>query len=138
MHTPQKLYYTKEHEWASVEGYIATVGITDYAQGELGDVVFVELPEIGAEVEQDLPFGTIEAVKAVADLFAPVSGEIVAVNSALQEQPELVNQSPYKDGWMVKIKTLFLTSSGSKLLKRTNLPLSLPSSFIRKVGFLLS
>ncbi len=104
METPQELYYTKEHEWAAVDGDTATIGITDWAQGELGDVVFVELPDIGTEVAQDAPFGTIEAVKAVSDLYAPVSGEIVEINASLEDQPELVNQSPYGDGWMVKIK----------------------------------
>ena len=104
METPKGLYYTKEHEWAAIEGDIATVGITDWAQGELGDVVFVELPEIGTEVEQNVPFGTIEAVKAVSDLYAPLSGEVVEINTSLEDQPELVNQSPYSDGWMVKIR----------------------------------
>jgi glycine cleavage system H protein len=104
MEVPQSLYYTKEHEWAKVEGDVAIIGITDYAQGELGDVVFVELPTVGAKAHIGKPFGTIEAVKAVADLFAPLSGEIVGVNSALEDHPELVNQSPYDEGWMVKIK----------------------------------
>ena len=104
MEIPQGLYYTKEHEWAELDGDIVTVGITDYAQGELGDIVFVELPEIGASVEQNNAFGTIEAVKAVADLYAPVSGEIVEVNTALEDTPELVNQAPYGDGWMVSIR----------------------------------
>ena len=104
METPQGLYYTKDHEWAKLDGDVATIGITEYAQGELGDVVFVELPAIGKKVEMGGAFGTIEAVKAVADLYAPLSGSIVAVNSALENSPELVNQSPYGDGWMVKIK----------------------------------
>ena len=104
MEVPKNLYYTKEHEWIEVDNEIATIGITDYAQGELGDVVFVELPEIGDSIEVDTPFGTIEAVKAVADLYAPVSGEIVETNDNLEDSPELVNQSPYGDGWMVKIK----------------------------------
>ena len=104
MDIPKDLYYTKEHEWASIEGDTATIGITDYAQGELGDVVFVELPDSGTEVEMDSPFGTIEAVKAVSDMYAPLSGEIVDVNRDLEDQPELVNQSPYGDGWMVKIR----------------------------------
>ena len=103
METPQGLYYTKDHEWAKLDGDVATIGITEYAQGELGDVVFVELPAIGKKVEMGGAFGTIEAVKAVADLYAPLSGSIVAVNSALENSPELVNQSPYGDGWMVKI-----------------------------------
>jgi glycine cleavage system H protein len=104
MEVPQALYYTKEHEWAKVEGEVAIIGITDYAQGELGDVVFVELPSVGAKAIAGKPFGTIEAVKAVSDLFAPVSGEIIGVNTALEDHPELVNQSPYDEGWMVKIK----------------------------------
>jgi len=104
METPQGLYYTKDHEWAKLEGDVATVGVTDYAQGELGDVVFIELPAIGKKVEMGGAFGTIEAVKAVADLYAPLSGAIVGVNNALENSPELVNQSPYGDGWMVKIK----------------------------------
>jgi len=104
MDIPKNLYYTNEHEWIEIHNDIATVGVTDYAQGELGDVVFVELPEIGDTVEAGAPFGTIEAVKAVADLYAPVSGEIMETNDNLEDSPELVNQSPYIDGWMVKIK----------------------------------
>ncbi|MBC8277241.1 MAG: glycine cleavage system protein GcvH [FCB group bacterium] len=125
MDTPKNLYYTNEHEWIEIHDDIATVGITDYAQGELGDVVFVELPEIGDTVELGTPFGTIEAVKAVADLYAPVSGEIVETNENLEDSPELVNQSPYIDGWMVKIKmsdpaeldTLMNDADYNKLLK---------------------
>ena len=104
MNIPQGLRYTKEHEWAGMKGDIVTIGITDYAQGELGDIVFIELPEVGTMVEAKSAFGTIEAVKAVADLFAPVTGEIVEVNHQLEDAPELINQSPYEDGWMVKIK----------------------------------
>ncbi|HPI71922.1 MAG TPA: glycine cleavage system protein GcvH [bacterium] len=98
------LLYTEEHEWVSVEEDVATIGITDYAQGELGDVVFVELPAVGTEVKQMESFGTIEAVKAVSDLFAPVSGQVVEINEALADQPELVNKDPFVDGWMIKIK----------------------------------
>ncbi len=98
------LLYTEEHEWVAVEDGVATVGITDYAQGELGDVVFVELPAVGTEVKQAESFGTIEAVKAVSDLFAPVSGQVVEINELLADQPELVNKDPYVDGWMIKIK----------------------------------
>ena len=97
-------YYTEEHEWISIEGDHALIGVTDYAQSELGDVVFVELPEPGGTVEQGSVFGTIEAVKTVSDLYAPVSGEIVEVNPDLADKPELVNQSPYGDGWMIRIK----------------------------------
>ena len=104
MDFPANLHYTKEHEWARLDGGVATVGITDYAQGELGDIVFVELPQKGATVEKDQAFGTIEAVKAVSDLYAPLSGEVVDVNAYLDESPETVNHSPYGDGWMIKIK----------------------------------
>jgi glycine cleavage system H protein len=104
MNVPRELRYTKEHEWIRVEGSEAVVGVTDYAQGELGDVIFVELPAPGSKITQMKPFGTIDAVKTVSDLFAPVSGEIVAVNGALKDDPALVNRSPYKDGWMVRIR----------------------------------
>ena len=104
MNVPENLKYTKDHEWAKIEGDMATVGITDYAQGELGDVVFVELPETGSKVTKGETFGTIEAVKAVADLFAPLSGEVVEVNPTLESAPETVNQDPYGEGWMIKIK----------------------------------
>lgn len=96
--------YTKEHEWVKVEGEVATVGITDYAQRQLGDVVFVELPEAGAQVEQMKPFGVIEAVKAVSDLFSPVTGEVTEVNSALQSESNLINSDPYGQGWIIKVK----------------------------------
>lgn len=101
---PDGLKFTKEHEWVKVEGDIATMGITDYAQGELGDVVFVELPKIGSEVKQLEPMGTIEAVKAVNDIFSPVSGQVVEVNGALSNRPELANKDPYGEGWFVKIR----------------------------------
>jgi glycine cleavage system H protein len=104
MNVPRELRYTKEHEWIKVEGGEAVVGVTDYAQGELGDVIFVELPAPGSKVTQMKTFGTIDAVKTVSDLFAPVTGEIVAVNGALKDDPALVNRSPYKDGWMVRIR----------------------------------
>lgn len=109
------LLYTEEHEWVSVEEDVATIGITDYAQGELGDVVFVELPAVGAEVKQMESFGTIEAVKAVSDLFAPISGQVVEINEALADQPELVNKDPYVDGWMIKIKLSDLSELESLL-----------------------
>ncbi len=98
------LKYTKEHEWVRVEGDVATVGITDYAQKELGDVVFVELPQVGTEVEQMKPFGVIEAVKAVSDLFSPLTGEVTEVNSQLESQSNLINSDPYGEGWIIKIK----------------------------------
>jgi len=104
MNVPAELKYTKDHEWAKLDGPIVTIGITDYAQGELGDVVFVELPAVGDSVESEDTFGTIEAVKAVADLFSPVSGEVVEVNDALSDAPETVNSDPYGEGWMVKVK----------------------------------
>jgi glycine cleavage system H protein len=101
---PENILYTKDHEWIQAEGGDGTVGITDYAQGELGDVVFVELPKIGRQVKQGESFGTIEAVKAVSDLFAPASGEIVAVNNQLEKLPETVNRDPYATGWIVKLR----------------------------------
>lgn len=104
MNIPAELKYTKDHEWVKVEGDIAVIGITDYAQGELGDVVYIELPETGSTFEKEESFGTIEAVKAVADIFCPLSGEFVEVNEAIQDAPEIVNQDPYGKGWMVKIK----------------------------------
>ncbi len=98
------LFYTKDHEWARCEGDIAVVGITDYAQGEMGDIVFIELCEIGTSVEQGKLLCTIEAVKAVSDVFAPVSGEVVEVNSELGSAPETINHDPYGAGWIAKIK----------------------------------
>jgi len=102
--TPEGLRYTKEHEWAKKDGDLVVVGVTDFAQDQLGDVVFVELPSPGRKVEAGQSFGVIEAVKTVSDLFAPVAGEIVEVNAALAEQPALVNQAPYEGGWMIKLK----------------------------------
>ena len=104
MNIPENLKYTKEHEWIRVEENFAYVGITDFAQGELGDIVFVELPNLEDEFNQNDIFGTIEAVKTLADLFIPISGKIVAVNEDLEGQPELINTSPYEDGWIVKIE----------------------------------
>jgi glycine cleavage system H protein len=109
VNVPAELKYTKEHEWLRVEGSVATIGITDWAQGELGDIVFVELPEIAGEIEQMGTFGTIEAVKAVSDLYAPVSGKVLDVNSALDDDPMVINRDPYGDGWMIKIE---LSDSG--------------------------
>lgn len=96
--------YTKEHEWVKLEEDVATVGITDYAQRQLGDVVFIELPEAGTQVEQMKPFGVIEAVKAVSDIFSPITGEVTEVNSELQTQSNLINSDPYGQGWIIKIK----------------------------------
>ena len=104
MNIPENLYYTKEHEWASVSGDTVIVGITDYAQGELGDIVFVELPEIGKETNAEQPFGTIEAVKTVSDLYAPVSGKVVDINDSLVNKPDLINKDPYGEGWIIKIQ----------------------------------
>ncbi len=104
MKIPSDLRYTKEHEWVSIEDGVVTVGITDYAQGELGDIVFVELPEVGDEVEELDSFGTIEAVKTVSELFSPATGTVEEVNEALEDKPELINEDPYGDGWMIKIK----------------------------------
>ena len=104
MNIPDHLRYTKDHEWIRVEGEFGIVGITDYAQGELGDIVFVELPGKGASFAQGQSFGTIEAVKAVSDMFLPVTGEIVDVNANLGNAPELINKDPYGEGWIVKVK----------------------------------
>ena len=106
MEFPANLRYTKEHEWARQEGNRVVVGITDYAQKELGDVVFVELPEVGTTIETMGTFGVVESVKAVSDLYAPVSGTIVEANIILEDQPELVNASPYGQGWMVVIEAV--------------------------------
>jgi glycine cleavage system H protein len=104
MNIPKDLKYTKDHEWVKVDGDIATVGVTDFAQGELGDIVFIEIETEGETLEQEATFGTIEAVKTVSDLFMPVAGEITEFNSSLETNPETVNSDPYGDGWMVKIK----------------------------------
>jgi len=101
---PQDLHYTKDHEWVRVVGDMATVGITDYAAEQLGDIVFVELPEIGRAVVQAAAIGVIESVKAVSDLFAPISGEVVESNSELSTQPELINGDPYGKGWMLRVR----------------------------------
>jgi glycine cleavage system H protein len=108
MEFPANLRYTKEHEWARQEGNRVVVGITDYAQKELGDVVFVELPEVGTTIAATDTFGVVESVKAVSDLYAPVGGTIVEANIILEDQPELVNASPYGQGWMVVIEAAFL------------------------------
>jgi glycine cleavage system H protein len=101
---PTDLRYTKDHEWVRVDGDEATVGITEYAAGQLGDIVFVELPDGGRSLEQFATFGVVESVKAVSDLFAPVSGEVLATNDALTGSPELVNADPYKGGWMIRLR----------------------------------
>lgn len=104
MNIPENLKYTKDHEWVRVEGNIATVGITDFAQSELGDIVFVEIDTEDEELAQEDVFGTIEAVKTVSDLYMPLSGTIIEVNENLESQPELVNKDPYDGGWMVKVE----------------------------------
>jgi glycine cleavage system H protein len=104
MNIPQNLKYTKDHEWISIDGNIATVGITDFAQGELGDIVYVEVDTLDEMVESEAVFGTVEAVKTVSDLFAPLSGKITAFNDELTSTPEVVNSDPYGAGWMVKIE----------------------------------
>ena len=104
MNFPEGLKFSKEHEWVLVDGEVALVGITEYAQEELGDVVYVELPEVGEKITKDDPFGSVESVKAVSDLFAPVSGTVVEVNDSLPDGPEVVNEDPYGDGWMIKVK----------------------------------
>lgn len=101
---PEDLKYTKEHEWLAVQGSIGTVGITHYAQSELGDIVYVEVPAAGSPVVAGEEFGTVESVKAVSEIFAPVSGEVLEVNSALASHPETINKDPYGDGWLLKIK----------------------------------
>lgn len=104
MNVPQNLKYTKDHEWVLVEGDVATVGITDFAQGELGDIVYVEIETEGETLAQEEVFGSVEAVKTVSDLFMPISGEILEFNSGLESNPEAVNTDPYGSGWMIKVK----------------------------------
>jgi glycine cleavage system H protein len=104
MNFPQELKYTKDHEWVKVEGDQATIGITDFAQSELGDIVYVDIDTVGETIDHEQVFGTVEAVKTVSDLFMPVSGELLELNPALESQPELVNKDPYGEGWMVKIR----------------------------------
>lgn len=104
MNVPAELKYTKEHEWVRLEGDVAVIGITDFAQGELGDIVFVEVETVDEELGADEVFGTIEAVKTVSDLFMPVSGEVTAFNEAVDDDPSLVNADPYGEGWLIKVK----------------------------------
>tara|TARA_Y100001978_G_C23700349_1_gene440444 strand:- start:1634 stop:2083 length:450 start_codon:yes stop_codon:yes gene_type:complete len=104
MNTPENLKYTKEHEWCKIDGNIATVGITDFAQSELGDIVFVEFPNVSDEINQNDTVGTIEAVKTVADLYSPLSGKIIEINDSLESEPNLINDSPYDQGWIFKIE----------------------------------
>ncbi|MFC2152643.1 glycine cleavage system protein GcvH [Bacteroidota bacterium] len=118
MNIPENLKYTKDHEWIRVKGDTAYIGITDYAQGELGDIVFLEIETEGEELAKEEVFGTIEAVKTVSDMFMPVSGEVVEVNAKLEESPEIVNKDPYGEGWLIKIK-LTNTSEIDELLDAT-------------------
>jgi len=104
MNIPKNLKYTNDHEWISVEGDVATVGVTDFAQGELGDIVYVEVETLDEELEKEEVFGTVEAVKTVSDLFMPISGQIIEFNESLETNPEKVNEDPYGEGWMIKIK----------------------------------
>jgi len=106
MDLPEELRYAKEHGWVIVEGNQATIGITDFAQNELGEIVYVELPAKGTNIKKDKPFGVVESVKAVSDLYSPVSGDVSDVNSALDDTPELVNEDPYGEGWMIKVMLL--------------------------------
>ncbi|MDF2157137.1 glycine cleavage system protein GcvH [Algoriphagus sp. CAU 1675] len=104
MNFPQELKYTKDHEWVKIDGDVATIGITEFAQSELGDIVYVEVETVGETIDAGEVFGTVEAVKTVSDLFMPISGEIMEFNEELEGSPELVNESPYESGWMVKVK----------------------------------
>jgi glycine cleavage system H protein len=104
MNIPENLKYTKDHEWIKVDGDVATVGITDYAQNELGDIVFVEIETEGENLDKEEVFGTVEAVKTVSDIFMPISGEVAEVNSKLEDSPEIVNKDPYGEGWLIKVK----------------------------------
>lgn len=104
MNIPSNLKYTKDHEWVKIEGDVATVGITDFAQSELGDIVYVEVETVDETLDADEIFGTVEAVKTVSDLFLPLSGEIIEFNEALEDEPEKVNSNPYGEGWMIKVK----------------------------------
>lgn len=104
MEAPPGLKYSKEHEWVATEESVATIGITDHAQEQLGEIVYIELPAVGEKVSKDDPFGVVESVKAVSDIYAPVSGTVVEVNEDLPESPEVVNEDPYGDGWLIKVK----------------------------------
>ncbi len=113
MNIPQELKYTKDHEWVKIEGDIATIGVTDFAQSELGDIVYVEVESVGETLNAEEVFGTVEAVKTVSDLFMPIAGEVTELNEKLADEPELVNSDPYGEGWMVKVK---ISGSTSDLL----------------------
>ncbi len=117
MSVPEELQYTRSHEWVRTEGDTATIGITDHAQDELGDIVFIELPEQGATLEAGDSFGTVESVKAVSDLYTPVGGEVVEVNEALDSSPEKINEDPYGEGWIVKLR---VSDEGADLLSASD------------------
>lgn len=104
MNLPDDLLYSKEHEWVKVKGKTALIGITDFAQSELGDIVYVDLPKVGSAIQADEPFGSVESVKTVSELYAPINGKVIAVNDALEESPEDINDSPYEDGWMIEVE----------------------------------
>ena len=104
MEVPPGLKYSKEHEWVAAEESVATIGITDHAQDELGEIVYLELPSVGEKISKDDPFGVVESVKAVSDIYAPVSGTVVEVNEGLPESPEVINEDPYGDGWLIKVR----------------------------------
>ena len=111
MNIPKDLKYTKDHEWLKIEGNIATVGVTDFAQSELGDIVFVEIETLDEELEGEEVFGSVEAVKTVSDLFMPVGGKIIEINEAIESSPELVNTDPYGEGWMIKIEIYIISGN---------------------------
>jgi glycine cleavage system H protein len=115
MNTPKELRYSEEHEWVKIDGNKVTIGITDFAQSELGDIVFVELPEVGDDIEADEPFGSVESVKTVSELYAPVSGKVLEINENLEDSPEFVNESPYENAWMIVVE-LSDTSEVEKLM----------------------
>ena len=142
MNFPTNVKYTKEHEWIRLEGDVAYVGITDYAQEQLGDIVFVDIPTEGETLAADEVFGTIEVVKTISDLFLPVTGEILEQNEALADQPELVNQDPYGEGWLIKIKPAadadfdsLLDAEAYKALKATSPPITAPAPAMCSLSF---
>ena len=115
MNIPKELKYTEEHEWVKIEDKIATVGITDFAQGELGDIVYLEIDTLDSEIASNEVFGTVEAVKTVSDLFMPLSGKVIETNSELEDRPELVNEDPYGEGWIIKIDISDISESSNLL-----------------------